>query len=121
VARSTFNRRHWFVAAFVMAALPEYSLSSYGFVVAICFFVPGLKHYRLRKQRLVEESQFLLEEKWAIPLTDSTPRASSADGYGQSKPVRLVTFLGSHNLRENPANFGIPVSAKVLLKGRITA
>jgi serine/threonine-protein kinase len=57
-----------FLAAFAMAALPRISLSIYGLVTGICFFVPGLKHYRLRKQRLADEAEYLIEQQ----LSDST-------------------------------------------------
>ena len=48
-----------FLAAFAMAALPDVSLSLFGFATGVSFFVPGLKNYRLRKQRLQEDDPFI--------------------------------------------------------------
>ncbi len=38
-----------FLTAIVMAAFPDYGISIFGLVSAICFFVPGLKYYRQRR------------------------------------------------------------------------
>ena len=41
-----------FLSAVVMAALPQYAHLIFGFVSAACFFVPGYKYHRRRKQHL---------------------------------------------------------------------
>jgi serine/threonine-protein kinase len=42
-----------FATAFVMCLVPDYGITLFGFAAAACFFFPGLKYYRQRRERIV--------------------------------------------------------------------
>jgi len=44
-----------FIAAFLMAIFPVFSLSIFGIAAGLGFFFPGIKYYRMRKRRETAE------------------------------------------------------------------